>query len=186
MPQTADQSLEDARLLAAVADGDREAFRDLYARCSAPLFSLAVRLLGDPGPAEEALQDAFVKIWRHAADYDERKSRPFTWAVTIMRRTCIDYIRKHRRAPGSVPLPDDATATPEFSTRENIRQTPRRGRRPISCAPLSPRSLDPNAQRSNSRCFPRSPTRKSQRASRSPSGPSRHGSAAACSTCAPP
>jgi RNA polymerase sigma-70 factor (ECF subfamily) len=123
MPQTADQSLEDARLLAAVADGDREAFRDLYARFSSPLFSLAVRLLGDPGTAEEALQDAFVKIWRHAADYDERKSRPFTWAVTIMRRTCIDYIRKHRRAPGSVPLPDDATATPEFSTRENIRQT---------------------------------------------------------------
>jgi RNA polymerase sigma-70 factor (ECF subfamily) len=123
MPQAADQSLEDARLLAAVADGDREAFRDLYARFSSPLFSLAVRLLGDTGTAEEALQDAFVKIWRHAANYDERKSRPFTWAVTILRRTCIDYIRKNGRSPGAVPLPEDAAASPEFSTRENIRQT---------------------------------------------------------------
>ncbi|HUG09638.1 MAG TPA: sigma-70 family RNA polymerase sigma factor [Opitutaceae bacterium] len=123
MPQTADQSLEDARLLAAVADGDRDAFRDLYTRFSTPLFSLAVRLLGDKGTAEEALQDAFVKIWRHAADYDARKSRPFTWAVTIMRRTCIDYLRKNRRAPGSVPLPEDDASSPEFSTRENIRQT---------------------------------------------------------------
>ena len=123
MPQTADQSIEDVRLLSAVADGDRAAFRDLYTRFSTPLFSLAVQLLDDTGAAEEALQDAFVKIWRHAADYDERKSRPFTWAVTILRRTCIDYLRKHSRAPGSIPLPEDDVASSEFSTGENIRLT---------------------------------------------------------------
>ena len=113
---------EEIRLLAAVAAGGRPAFRQLYTRYSSALFALAIRLLGDAGAAEEALQDAFVKIWRHAASYDPRKSRPFTWAVTILRRTCLDQLRRRRRMPPSFPLPDDDAAPAEFSTRENIRR----------------------------------------------------------------
>jgi len=123
MPQTVDQASDEIRLLADVADGDRAAFRELYTRYSAPLFSLAIRLLGDHGAAEEALQDAFVKIWRNAHAYDPRKARPYTWAVTNLRRTCIDYLRKNRRAPSAVPLLDDDFAAPELHTRENIRRT---------------------------------------------------------------
>jgi RNA polymerase sigma-70 factor (ECF subfamily) len=109
---------EEISLLAQIGAGDREAFRELYARFSTPLFSLALRLVGDRGEAEELLQDAFVKIWRHAAAYDARKSRPFTWAVTVVRRTCIDHLRKHRRAPAPAPLPDDDTAPADFSPRD--------------------------------------------------------------------
>ena len=58
--------IEEAGLLAQTGAGDRAAFRQLYARYSAPLFSLAVRLTGNPGEAEEVLQDTFVKIWRSA------------------------------------------------------------------------------------------------------------------------
>lgn len=123
MPQTVEQASDEIRLLADVADGDRAAFRELYSRYSTPLFSLAVRLLGDHGAAEEALQDAFVKIWRSAHTYDARKSRPFTWAVTILRRTCIDYLRKHRRVPAAVPLPEDDSAATELYTRETARRT---------------------------------------------------------------
>jgi len=121
MPPPETDSLEETRLLAAVATGDRGAFRQLYTRYSAALFSLAIRLVGDPGAAEEALQDTFVKIWHHAAGYDARKSRPFTWAVTILRRTCIDHLRKHGR-PGTLPLPDDTAATAGFFTPEIARQ----------------------------------------------------------------
>ncbi len=123
MSSPENEALEEIRLLAAVAAGDRQAFRQLYARYSAALFSLALRLVGDTGAAEETLQDAFVKIWRHAADYDARKSRPFTWAVTILRRTCIDHLRKHRRFPDPLPLPEDDTAPTELFTRETTRQT---------------------------------------------------------------
>ena len=112
--------IEEVRLLAQAGAGDRAAFRQLYARYSAPLFSLAVRLVGDRGEAEEVLQDTFVKIWRHAAAYDSRLSRPFTWAVTILRRTGIDHLRKRRRAPFTTPLPDDAAL--HHTTGENIRQ----------------------------------------------------------------
>ena len=113
--------IEEICLLAQVGIGDREAFRLLYARYSAPLFSLAIRLVGDVGEAEEMLQDAFVKIWRHAASYDSHKSRPFTWAVTIMRRTCIDHLRKRRRLPMTAPLPADAGAPPGYSAGETVR-----------------------------------------------------------------
>ena len=117
IPSENENACEETSLLARIGAGDREAFRELYARFSTPLFSLALRLVGDRGEAEELLQDAFVKIWRHAADFDARKSRPFTWAVTILRRTCIDHLRKHRRAPVSAPLPDDDTASADFSPR---------------------------------------------------------------------
>jgi RNA polymerase sigma-70 factor (ECF subfamily) len=69
------------------------------------------------------LQDTFVKLWRHSAAYDARKSRPFTWAVTILRRTCIDQLRKQRRQPPGATLPEDDHASEEFFTRETTRET---------------------------------------------------------------
>lgn len=123
MSSSENEVLEETRLLAAVAAGERPAFRELYGRYRAALFSLAIRLVGETGAAEEVLQDAFVKMWNHSPSYDARKSRPFTWAVTILRRTSIDYLRRHRRVPDAIPLPDDDMATAEFSIRENIRQT---------------------------------------------------------------
>jgi RNA polymerase sigma-70 factor (ECF subfamily) len=42
-------------------------------------------------------------------DYDARKSQPFAWAVTIVRRTCIDHLRKHGRSMSAAPLTDDIT-----------------------------------------------------------------------------
>src|SRR5208283_3472135 len=101
--------IEEVCLLAQTGVGDREAFRQLYDRYRVQLFSLAVRLVGNTGEAEELLQDAFVKIWRNAASYDSRKSRPFTWAVTILRRPC------------TTPLPANAEATPDYSTSEDGR-----------------------------------------------------------------
>jgi RNA polymerase sigma-70 factor (ECF subfamily) len=118
-----ENALEDARLLAAIAGGERPAFRELYYRYSAPLLALATRLVGDRGTAEEVLQDTFIKIWRHAGTYDARKSRPFTWAVTILRRTCIDRLRRNRRHLLTTPLPEGDAFPSELSTREVSRQS---------------------------------------------------------------
>jgi RNA polymerase sigma-70 factor, ECF subfamily len=115
-------AIEEACLLAQAGAGDREAFRGLYTRYSAPLFSLAVRIVGDSGEAEEILQDSFVKIWRNAASFDSRRSRPFTWAVTILRRTCIDHLRRRRRLPLTTPLPSDGGAAEVCSTGETVRR----------------------------------------------------------------
>jgi RNA polymerase sigma-70 factor (ECF subfamily) len=113
--------IEETSLLARVGEGDRDAFRDLYSRYSAPLFSLAIRLVGNFGECEELLQDTFMKIWRNASSFDARKSRPFTWAVTILRRTCIDHLRKRNIRPTSTTLPEESLA--DTSASGNGRRT---------------------------------------------------------------
>ncbi len=123
MPPDADSSAEEAFLLARIGAGDRAAFRDLYARYSTPLFSFTLRLVGERATAEELLQDAFIKIWHHAGDYDPHKSRAFTWAVTIVRRTCIDHLRSRRSAPSFAPLPLETERCAEFTTAETARRT---------------------------------------------------------------
>src|SRR6187402_1207761 len=123
MPSSESEVREEIALLAAIAGGGREAFRELYSRYSAPLFSLALRFVGDNGTAEEVLQDTCLKIWRNAGSYDAQKSRPFTWAVTILRRTAIDHLRKHRRTPVALPLPADDFAPAELTLGESARRT---------------------------------------------------------------
>jgi RNA polymerase sigma-70 factor, ECF subfamily len=114
-------ALEEACLLAQIGVGDTNAFRKLYDRYSTPLFSLGLRMLKNPSEAEEALQDTFVKVWKNAAYYDARKSRPFTWAVTIMRRTCIDRIRKLNRGPEVTTFEPEQDQ--EWATTESVRET---------------------------------------------------------------
>ncbi len=123
MSSSENEVREEIALLAAIGRGERTAFRELYGRYSAPLLSLALRFLGDRGAAEEVIQDAFLKIWQHAAKYDARLSRPFTWAVTIVRRTAIDHLRKHRHTPALHALPADTIAPEEFALRETTRQS---------------------------------------------------------------
>lgn len=113
--------LEEAFLLAQVGVGDYDAFRKIYDRYSTPLYSLGLRMLHQPAEAEEALQDTFLKIWKNADQFDIRKSRPFTWAVTIMRRTCIDRIRKLKRVPEAVTF--DSMEDTDWAAPETVRET---------------------------------------------------------------
>ena len=89
-----DQAGFEAELFRRIGQGDRQAFNDLYARYSRPLFSYAFNLLRDRMAAEEVLQDAFVKIWKTASRYDPSLSRPFSWAVLVTKRLCIDRLRR--------------------------------------------------------------------------------------------
>lgn len=116
-----ESAIEEAYLLAQVGVGDNEAFKKIYDRYATPLYSLGLRMLSRPTEAEEALQDTFLKIWNNAAKFDARKSRPFTWVVTIMRRTCIDRIRKLKRVPEAVTF--DAAEDQDWSTPETVRET---------------------------------------------------------------
>jgi len=84
-------------LLARCAQGERTAFSELYEETSAHLFAVVLRILRRKDWAEETLQDAFVKIWQHARDYDPEKSAPFTWMVTIARNRALDVLRKVKK-----------------------------------------------------------------------------------------
>jgi RNA polymerase sigma-70 factor (ECF subfamily) len=83
-----------ADILARVADGDRAAFRVLYGRTSAKLFASVRRILGSNAAAEDAVQEAYVRVWRRAGDFDASVGSPIAWMTTIARHAAIDVLRK--------------------------------------------------------------------------------------------
>lgn len=84
----------DVDLLHAVARGDEAALARLYDQYRAILFGLLVRILSSREEAEDVLQDVFVQVWRRAADFDEKRGKPFTWLVTLTRSRAIDRLRQ--------------------------------------------------------------------------------------------
>ena len=102
----------DKAMLARAASGDQAAFAQLYDRLSGPLYSLAVRILGDAAEAQDALQDVFLQIWRRAAKYDSEQSSVFSWAMLMTRSRVIDRLRaRGRRSRVVVSSTDDVNDT---------------------------------------------------------------------------
>ena len=72
-------------LLCKTADGDKKAFAELYKITSPQLYAVALRLLKRPELADEATQDAYIKIWHNAGNYQRGKGTVLTWMVSIAR-----------------------------------------------------------------------------------------------------
>jgi RNA polymerase sigma-70 factor, ECF subfamily len=85
-------------LLVRCSLGDRAAFRALYDQAAPKLFGVALRILGDRGDAEDALQEAMVKAWNSAGRFQPARGTASAWLVSIARNTAIDRLRA-RRAP---------------------------------------------------------------------------------------
>jgi len=92
-----DNQERDIELLRLIAAGDRTAFGEFYDRHSILMFSVASRILNDPGDAEDVLQEAFVQIWEKAANFDPKLGRPSSWAAILVRNKAIDRIRSSQR-----------------------------------------------------------------------------------------
>jgi RNA polymerase sigma-70 factor (ECF subfamily) len=102
---------EEARLVSALARGDQAALAALYDQLAGPLYSLAVRMLGNTAQAQELVQDAFLQLWHAADTFPTGRGSLFAWSVTQVRRRAVDRIRidRHRgelpaqTAPGRQP-----------------------------------------------------------------------------------
>jgi RNA polymerase sigma-70 factor (ECF subfamily) len=93
----------DSALIARAAAGDRAAFEELYARHNAPLFRTALALTRDRGAAEELLQEAFLKAYRHIGRVtlgDGASLRP--WLHRIIINLAYDWTARQRTAAGSL------------------------------------------------------------------------------------
>ena len=93
----------DAELIAAHRAGDREAFGRLAVRHTYRMWGVAVRTLGDPEDAADAVQDALVAAYRRAGSYRGEASVR-TWLHRILINTCMDRLR-HDRVRPTVPWP---------------------------------------------------------------------------------
>jgi RNA polymerase sigma-70 factor (ECF subfamily) len=99
MPTVAVIEPTDEDLLARVADGDRDAFGDLYTRYARPVLGLALRRLGDRGRAEDATQEAFASVWRAARTYRSDRGPVAPWLYAVARNAIADRGRARVEPP---------------------------------------------------------------------------------------
>jgi RNA polymerase sigma-70 factor (ECF subfamily) len=117
--------LSDEALLALVARSDEDALGALYDRHGRVAYGLALRVLRDPGLAQDAVQEAFLAVWRGAASYDPRRAKPSTWLLTFVHRRAVDGVRREDRRRGepleSAPQAASGSTEEEASVRERRR-----------------------------------------------------------------
>ena len=86
--------LADEDLMHMVSRGDAQAFEVLYERHSGPAFSLAYRMVGTRGAAEDVVQEAFINLWRSGARYERSRGSVRTWLLGIVHHRAIDALRR--------------------------------------------------------------------------------------------
>src|SRR3954464_10470350 len=99
---------DDRALLARHTAGDREAFGELVARHRDRLWRVALRTLGDPDDAADAVQDALVSAYRAAGSY-RGDAAVTTWLHRIVVTACLDLVRPRSARPSS-PLDETAAS----------------------------------------------------------------------------
>lgn len=82
-----------ATLVGRVAAGDRSALARLYGLAGGKLLGAARRILKGAA-AEDAVQEAWIRIWRRAGDFDPEIASPIAWMTTIARHAAIDAARR--------------------------------------------------------------------------------------------
>src|SRR4051794_961159 len=83
-------------LLHRAGRGDEAAFAALYDSTCARVFGLALRVVRDPGMAEEVTQEAMVQVWRTAARFDRSRGSAVNWLLTITHRRAVDRVRSEQ------------------------------------------------------------------------------------------
>ena len=98
--------LSDEALVALVARGDEDALAELYDRVSRIAYGLALRVLRDERHAEDAVQEAFLQVWRNAAAFRAERAKASTWILTLVHRRAVDLVRREERRQAE-PLTED-------------------------------------------------------------------------------
>jgi len=86
----------DGELLRLLAQQEAHALEVLYARYSAYVMGIALRLLGSREEAEEVVQDVFWQLWNANLRYDPARGRFSTWLFSVTRYRCLDRLRRRR------------------------------------------------------------------------------------------
>lgn len=94
----ADEAAGDGVLIDAVRCGNEEALRTVYERYGGLVFTIAIRLVGEAGLAQEVTQDVFVRCWERARAFDPTRGTLQAWLIGIARNRAIDVLRsRHAR-----------------------------------------------------------------------------------------
>ena len=89
--------ISDEALLSLVAASDEEALAELYDRFGGVAYGLALRVLRDEALAQDAVQEAFLSVWRTADRFLAERASPSTWILTFVHRRAVDLVRRQER-----------------------------------------------------------------------------------------
>lgn len=101
--------LSDEAVVALIARAEEPALAELYDRYGGAAYALARRILRDPSLAEDAVQEAFLSIWRGASRFLPERARAASWIMTLVHRRAVDVVRREQRRR-TEPLHDLAAA----------------------------------------------------------------------------
>ena len=87
----------DEALLALASRQDEAALAQLYDRYGRVAYGLALRLVRDQALAEDAVQEAFLTVWRRAGSFRPERAKPSTWILTLVHRRAVDVVRREER-----------------------------------------------------------------------------------------
>ena len=128
--------LSDEAVLSLVSQSDDEALAELYDRFGGVAYGLALRILRDESLAQDAVQEAFLAVWRTADRFLAERARASTWILTLVHRRAVDLVRRQERRRGepleSAPEPVASEEVEEQATirfqrqvvQEALRQLP--------------------------------------------------------------
>ncbi|HEY2439339.1 MAG TPA: sigma-70 family RNA polymerase sigma factor, partial [Solirubrobacteraceae bacterium] len=88
------RALADEDLMPLVYEGDARAFEVVFDRHADAAFSLAYRMCGRRGQAEDVVQEAFLSLWRNGARYDRSRGSVRSWILGVVRNRTIDLFRR--------------------------------------------------------------------------------------------
>jgi RNA polymerase sigma-70 factor, ECF subfamily len=103
--------MNDLQLVEELANGSPGAVELLYDRYGALAYSVSVRVLGDPGKAEDVVQDVFLKVWNSASLFAPARGSLRAWLLMAVRNRSIDYLRgRGARERQATEIPDHLEA----------------------------------------------------------------------------
>jgi RNA polymerase sigma-70 factor (ECF subfamily) len=114
--QPTGRAITDEALVKSTIDGEKSAFRELFERYRSRAYRIAYRFLGNNEDALDVVQEAFVKVYRSLAGFEQR-SQFRTWFMRIVTNTALD-LRRSRGSASAAPLSDEI----EETLAEDIRQ----------------------------------------------------------------
>jgi RNA polymerase sigma-70 factor (ECF subfamily) len=120
---TPQSEASDEALIRSMADGDKRAFKMLYARHHVRVFRFVIRLVGNESTAEEVVNEVFLEAWRHAQGF-KGKSRVATWLLSIARFKTISESRRRSETQldeSVAAVIEDPSDTPSISLQKRER-----------------------------------------------------------------
>lgn len=117
---------EDIALLRRIQDGDKDAFRDLAERLAPSALAVATRITANRDLAEEAVQEAFVDVWRKSERFDAGRGGIRQWILAVVHNKAVDAVRRERAAvdasqnvpePAAGPDPEEAGVAADHRAR---------------------------------------------------------------------